>query len=197
MHAILSGLKSYATTASVADVETCRRSMGGHGFSAFSGLVSLYSDSLPSVTYEGENYVLDKQVVRAARKAAKHGVGQQSTFAAFLRLEGPPTISADTWENPEALAGVLGWRAAALVRSPSLEDDPGFERRISKAVTEAFVANQVLDIIKIGEESGDSGVLKAVYTLVCFLISVKGREPYSFIVPTIHNGKCSRRLPRV
>ncbi|KIY64727.1 peroxisomal oxidase [Cylindrobasidium torrendii FP15055 ss-10] len=170
MHAILSGLKSYATTASVADVETCRRAMGGHGFSAFSGLVSLYSDSLPSVTYEGENYVLDKQVVRAARKAVKHGIGQQqSTFAAFLTLKDPPAISEATWESPEALAGLLGWRAAALVRCDSLDDDAGFERRISKAVTEAFVANQVLDIIEMGKHNGGGPVLTAVYTL--FLLS--------------------------
>ena len=51
MHAILSGLKTLATTATVADIETARRSMGGHGFSAFSGLGNLYANTLPSATY--------------------------------------------------------------------------------------------------------------------------------------------------
>jgi acyl-CoA oxidase len=50
IHAITSGLKVLVTTTGVQDLETARRSMGGHGYSAFAGLGRLYADYLPSVT---------------------------------------------------------------------------------------------------------------------------------------------------
>lgn len=51
MHATTSGLKVYISSNGVQDLETARRSMGGHGYSAFAGLGRLYADYLPSVTY--------------------------------------------------------------------------------------------------------------------------------------------------
>ena len=51
MHATTSGLKVLVTNSGVQDIETARRSMGGHGYSAFAGLGRLYADYLPSVTY--------------------------------------------------------------------------------------------------------------------------------------------------
>lgn len=49
-HAIASGLKVLCTTTGIADIESARRSMGGHGYSAFSGMGELYGDYLPSAT---------------------------------------------------------------------------------------------------------------------------------------------------
>lgn len=50
MHAITSGLKVLVSATSVEDVEVARRSMGGHGYSAFAGLGSVYANHLPSAT---------------------------------------------------------------------------------------------------------------------------------------------------
>jgi acyl-CoA oxidase len=50
MHAITSGLKVVVSSTGVQDLEVARRSMGGHGYSAFAGLGRLYADYLPSVT---------------------------------------------------------------------------------------------------------------------------------------------------
>lgn len=50
MHAMTSGLKVFAEETSVEDVEVARRSMGGHGYSAFAGLGSVYASHLPSAT---------------------------------------------------------------------------------------------------------------------------------------------------
>jgi len=51
MHALLCGLKVLVSTHGVSDIETARRSMGGHGYSAFAGLGRLYVDYLPAVTW--------------------------------------------------------------------------------------------------------------------------------------------------
>lgn len=50
LHATTSGLKVLCTTISVQDMESARRSMGGHGYSAFSGVGRIYADMVPSVT---------------------------------------------------------------------------------------------------------------------------------------------------
>ncbi|KAF5338285.1 hypothetical protein D9757_014912 [Collybiopsis confluens] len=145
LHAVTSGLKVLCTTSSVQDLENARRSMGGHGYGAFSGIGKVYADMVPSVTYEGENFVLDQQAVRAALKAFKNLFGDDgksrpssstlqnlppSTY--YLRLlidsKEPPVLhdasnnshppassSSSSWNDPETLILLLEWRAALLV----------------------------------------------------------------------------------
>lgn len=50
LHASTSGLKVLVTTYGVQDIETARRSLGGHGFSEFSGFSKIYTANLPAVT---------------------------------------------------------------------------------------------------------------------------------------------------
>ncbi|XP_067397371.1 peroxisomal acyl-coenzyme A oxidase 2 isoform X2 [Emydura macquarii macquarii] len=64
LHALTSGLKAITTECSTAGVEICRRACGGHGYSALSGLPSLYTKLAASCTYEGENTVLLLQTAR-------------------------------------------------------------------------------------------------------------------------------------
>ncbi|PIN93876.1 hypothetical protein AB205_0163330, partial [Aquarana catesbeiana] len=61
LHAIASGLKGFATETCSNGVEVCRKACGGHGYSLFSGLPSLYTRVVASCTYEGENTVLHLQ----------------------------------------------------------------------------------------------------------------------------------------
>jgi acyl-CoA oxidase len=50
LHATTSGLKVLTSTIAAQDLETARRSMGGHGFSAFSGVGQLYAEFVPAAT---------------------------------------------------------------------------------------------------------------------------------------------------
>jgi len=61
MHATTSGLKILVTTTGIQDVEIARRSMGGHGYSAFAGLGRIYAEYLPSASCVQNSYsvVLD------------------------------------------------------------------------------------------------------------------------------------------
>ncbi|KAE9384557.1 hypothetical protein BT96DRAFT_1007955 [Gymnopus androsaceus JB14] len=70
---IIQRVKVLCATLSAQDM---RRSMGGHGCSAFSGVSRICADMVPSATYEGENFVLDQQAARAALK----------TFRDYLHL---------------------------------------------------------------------------------------------------------------
>lgn len=163
MHALLCGLKVFVTTHGIIDIETARRSMGGHGFSAFAGLGRLYIEYLPSATFEGDNFVLDGQVVRAATKLCKAVLSSTSSAAklplpsAYLRLlsatsEAPPQVTASTWHDVRTVVLLLEWRAALMVKnftqtSASGDVDASVNQRLAKAVTEAFVAAQVGEMI--------------------------------------------------
>ncbi|KAG6876143.1 hypothetical protein C0992_000694 [Termitomyces sp. T32_za158] len=189
MHATTSGLKVLATTVAVQDVEVARRAMGGHGFSAFSGLGRLYADFLPSVTYEGDNFVLDQQVVRAALKsytrltaAADSSAVPLSPSTAYLRLllssqPAPLSVSTEEWKNPATAIALLEWRAALVVRDHAKtkdESDASANQRVSKAVTDAFVAAQVGKIIDGLSAEGLKGETLAVSQrlLVLYLLTV-------------------------
>ena len=108
--------------------------------------------------YEGDNFVLDQQVVRAALKSYRSlfssnppAVASLTPSSAYLRhLLDPPTIpssfSNNDWSDPSTSILLLELRAALLLQEHAqnaLETDASANQRISKAVSESFVAAQV------------------------------------------------------
>lgn len=71
LHATSCALKSYGSTVAAEGLEVCRRACGGHGYSSFSGIGTWYADYLPTVTWEGDNYMLTQQVSRYLLKTAR------------------------------------------------------------------------------------------------------------------------------
>ncbi|KAG1807865.1 peroxisomal oxidase [Suillus subaureus] len=188
MHALLCGLKVFVTTHGIIDIETARRSMGGHGYSAFAGLGRLYIEYLPSATFEGDNFVLDGQVVRAATKLCKAVLSSALVVSklplpsAYLRLlsttgEAPPQVTASTWHDVQSVVLLLEWRAALMVKNftqtPANGDvDASVNQRLAKAVTEAFIAAQVGEMINNlanlpSEDAKAVGCLYKLYLLTC------------------------------
>jgi len=64
-------------------VETCRKACGGHGFSLFSGLPTLYTDWVAACTYEGENNVMYLQTARYLMKQLSLN-DSKSPFTGYL-----------------------------------------------------------------------------------------------------------------
>ncbi|KAF8932927.1 acyl-CoA dehydrogenase/oxidase [Dissophora ornata] len=71
VHVYSSGLKSYCTKLAADGIEEARRSLGGHGYSLFSGMIDFHRQFLATVTYEGENALLTQQVSRYLLKLYK------------------------------------------------------------------------------------------------------------------------------
>ncbi|OJA14153.1 hypothetical protein AZE42_09596 [Rhizopogon vesiculosus] len=182
MHALLCGLKVLVSTHGVSDIETARRSMGGHGYSAFAGLGRLYIDYLPAATFEGDNFVLDGQVVRAATKLCNAVLSSTSAVtklpppSAYLRLlsanSTPAPVTASTWHDVSSVVFLLEWRAALMVKNftqtqGKAEVDANINQRLAKAVTEAFVAVQVGEMINnlTTLPSEDANVVGRLYRL--------------------------------
>ena len=57
-------MKAFTSNTANFGAEVLRMSCGGHGYSQASGFPSLYVDSTPTCTYEGENTVLLLQTAR-------------------------------------------------------------------------------------------------------------------------------------
>lgn len=64
LHSLSSGLKSLASELAANGIETCRRSMGGHGYGGGTGLVQLNADYLSKPTVEGDNWMITQQMAR-------------------------------------------------------------------------------------------------------------------------------------
>lgn len=64
LHATSCGLKALASTTAGEGLEVCRRACGGHGYSSYSGIGTFYADYLPTLTWEGDNYMLTQQVAQ-------------------------------------------------------------------------------------------------------------------------------------
>lgn len=71
LHATSCALKAYTSTTAGEGLEACRRACGGHGYSSFAGIGTWYVDYLPTLTWEGDNYMLTQQVSRYLLKTAR------------------------------------------------------------------------------------------------------------------------------
>ncbi|KXT01352.1 hypothetical protein AC578_6646 [Pseudocercospora eumusae] len=118
LHGTSCGLKSLCSTTAAEGLEVCRRAMGGHGYSAFSGVGSWYADYLPTVTWEGDNYMLTQQVARYLLKSARsvlkgNDPTNDTTEILQFYLKRQDTGAAfDILGKDEDLVAAFAWRSA-------------------------------------------------------------------------------------
>lgn len=120
LHAISCALKAFGSTTAAEGLEVCRRACGGHGYSSFSGIGSFYADYLPTVTWEGDNYMLTQQVARYLLKSARavlagNGIDNDITHVLkefMQRKDAGATF--DIFENDADLVGAFAWRVAYM-----------------------------------------------------------------------------------
>ncbi|KAJ3098361.1 fatty-acyl coenzyme A oxidase [Phlyctochytrium bullatum] len=93
LHGTSAGLKAFCTWNALDTIDKCRQSLGGHGYSAYTGLASLYNDFAVQCTWEGDNTILSLQSGRylvscyreaKAGKRQAPGVGYLNDLASAL-----------------------------------------------------------------------------------------------------------------
>ncbi|KID84482.1 acyl-coenzyme A oxidase 1 [Metarhizium guizhouense ARSEF 977] len=120
LHATSCALKAFSSTVAAEGLEVCRRACGGHGYSAFSGIGSWYADYLPTVTWEGDNYMLTQQVARyllkSARAVLKGKPPSNDISSVLAEFKARQDIGAafDILDNDEDLVKAFAWRVAFL-----------------------------------------------------------------------------------
>ena len=129
LHSTSCALKAYASTVAGEGLEVCRRACGGHGYSSFSGIGSWYADYLPTLTWEGDNYMLTQQVSRYLLKSARAVLttakksgnfnavkGDNDTTRILKEFRRRQDIGAafDVLGSDEELVDAFAWRTAYL-----------------------------------------------------------------------------------
>ncbi|KEF52816.1 acyl-CoA oxidase [Exophiala aquamarina CBS 119918] len=120
LHATSCALKALASTTAAEGLEVCRRACGGHGYSSFSGIGSWYADYLPTVTWEGDNYMLTQQVSRyllkSARAVLKGNAGDNDTTRILSEFVRRRDIGAafDVIGSDDDLVAAFAWRVSFL-----------------------------------------------------------------------------------
>jgi len=118
------GAKVYSTEITSRGVEVCRIACGGHGYHALSGFGRMYANAVNAVTYEGDNYVIGKQVPRAILKHYNNGTESSVPSLSYLARirEGTATSSPaiekeSDWLTRDVQQWALEKRLAQLVQA--------------------------------------------------------------------------------
>jgi acyl-CoA oxidase len=215
VHATSCALKTWSTRRSTDGIEECRKAMGGHGYSIFSGVSELFATFVPSNTYEGDNYVLSQQVARFLLKQLQlvvtgKGAGVSSS-AGYLNLlaEGttePFQFSENLNEqilDPDVQLKIFGMRSARLVADLGQQlqngrawSDLNMECwAVNLAHAEYLILSELVKKVKsltAGEYSGLTNALKSVSDLFC--LSTLGYSSLATFLSTstIHPSDLSR-----
>ncbi|KAI5474826.1 acyl-CoA oxidase [Pseudohyphozyma bogoriensis] len=182
-HAVSSGLKVYVSTEIVEGIETCRRAMGGHGYMDAAGVGKLYAKELPSTTYEGDNFILNLQVARAALKSLKAYRSSPTTFtpspsSAYLTALSTslPITTYLSFHSSSTQLLLIQTRAALhvdrlqrLLDSGRAWSDVSWECvKVARAVVEAYLVGRMLEaiddggVLSEGVEEKEKAVLRKV-----------------------------------
>jgi acyl-CoA oxidase len=125
MHATSAGLKAFCTWYTNEALEVCRQCLGGHGYSAYSGLPEMLGDFAVMCTWEGDNTVLAQQTARYLIKQVKRAIkGKKLTAGTFSQYLASPPPSNAHWAvstvedllRPDLQLEALRYVAAGLVR---------------------------------------------------------------------------------
>ena len=123
LHLQTVGAKVYSTEITARGIETCRIACGGHGFNALAGFGRMYANSVNTMTYEGDNYVLAQQVPRAILKHWNSKTESSISSLSYLEtLRDPhahgrlPVAAESDWYQPEIQRWVLEKRLASMVQ---------------------------------------------------------------------------------
>ncbi|OLL23017.1 Peroxisomal acyl-coenzyme A oxidase 1 [Neolecta irregularis DAH-3] len=181
-HSLSSALKAVSTWDGVRDMEEARKCMGGHGFSAFSGIGHIFANSAPSQTYEGDNYLLCQQTARGILKHVLSGsenkdylLPRSSTYLNLLK-EGSQEFCkarcqvkvATDWLDHNVQIEALSRRAASLVaelvekfrENIDWNDLNWHCVRVTRAHAELYIINAFIRKINSIEDVAISNILK-------------------------------------
>ncbi|KAF2142498.1 uncharacterized protein K452DRAFT_358264 [Aplosporella prunicola CBS 121167] len=120
LHATSCGLKSLCSSIAAEGLESCRRACGGHGYSSFSGIGPFYADYLPTITWEGDNFLLTQMVARFLLKSARSVLkGEPPTNDTTRNLQNfleksEMGAAFDILGKDEDIVAAFAWRAAYL-----------------------------------------------------------------------------------
>jgi acyl-CoA oxidase len=107
-HGTFAGLKAHSGWKTMHFIESARQACGGHAYSSYAGLSSLYQDFVVQCTWEGDNTVLTLQAGRYLISCAKKALEGKKNFPAGVEyLNHIPAILTRTFKgDPTSLSNI-------------------------------------------------------------------------------------------
>lgn len=206
LHATSCALKSLSSTIAAEGLEVCRRACGGHGYSSFSGIGPWYADYLPTVTWEGDNYMLTQQVARYMLKSARSVLNGEKptndTTQILSEFKARSNIGC-AWDiigSDDDLVSAFAWRTSYLTFEASKHRDEQKKPwndllvdfyRLSKAHAQYTIVKNNLAALRAIEKTGNADkytldVLMKLFRLFALhTLEQEGSEFYA-------SGACSK-----
>lgn len=104
-HCVLCFSKAFVSETGLERLEWLRLACGGHGYSHYSGIPTIYQESLANATLEGENTILLLQAAKQLLKAEHlHSSAQQPMCESMCYLENAESFLARPCTVPEGSA---------------------------------------------------------------------------------------------
>ncbi|KAF9193518.1 fatty-acyl coenzyme A oxidase [Haplosporangium sp. Z 767] len=194
-HATSAGLKAFCTWSTLNAIEACRQTLGGHGYSAYTGLATTYNDFAVHCTWEGDNTILTLQSGRylvscyreaLAGKAQPEGVSYLNHLDTLLN-QGCAVKTNEEILNFDIIEQAWGVVTANVVKkagddfeaslkqgmNPEAAYEECSQARLAAAKIHSFgyVFRRFAQAVKSAPES-----LRPVLTKVCFLYGLYSIE---------------------
>ncbi|KAI6784847.1 acyl-CoA oxidase [Emericellopsis cladophorae] len=214
LHATSCALKAYGSTVAGEGLEVCRRACGGHGYSSFSGIGTWFADYLPTLTWEGDNYMLTQQVCRyllkTARAVLEGTAGDNDTsrsFKAFLARR-DTGAAFDILTSDKDLVDAFAWRVAYLTFEALQHRDADKQswnsllvdfHRLSTAHAQYMVVKSFYDALAAESAPGSldrqtTGVLHKLFRLFALhTLEREASEFFSSSATTVRQIQLSRK----
>ncbi|ORY83524.1 acyl-CoA dehydrogenase/oxidase C-terminal [Leucosporidium creatinivorum] len=212
-HATSAGLKAFCTWNGLETIEKCRASCGGHGYSSYTGLSSMYNDQAVQCTWEGDNTILTLQAGRSlvgsysdalAGTELPGGTSYLNSLPSILTISCPS--DADTLK-PETIDNAWKCVAANVVKNAHgqyekfVKEGKGKEEALEMCSQERFVAAKVHTagyiyrqfreaLVELAQKEDPSNGVVATLEKICALYGVWSIEEnagyflkYKFFTP--------------
>ncbi|KAF2102118.1 acyl-CoA oxidase [Rhizodiscina lignyota] len=217
LHSASSGLKSLCTSFAADGIEVCRRSMGGHGFGGYSGILPLNNDYLSKPTVEGDNWMITQQVASYLIKKMEtvvknpNAASKDSTddlFKHYLKSRSskvPVDIVRFGQVDDQAIVEAFRWRAAHLsylayeariVNKGKWNNLMIQLHKLSNAYSQTFLISHFYDaVMKSPLSSPTNTVMHDLYRL--FALNTIDSDSHSFAATNAVTSASLDRIPDV
>lgn len=201
IHATSAGLKAFSTWWCTNALEQCRQSLGGHGYSAYSGLPALLNDFAVMCTWEGDNTVMAQQCAKFLMKTVRKNVagmplvGFEAYLADIPNELGSKPLNGNDLLNHSTQLEIMKRLAIKIISQTSyrLEKERAQGKSKSLAWNECmqdavnaarvhcdfFVISCFVDAINSISSSGSLEGVKTVLTKLCNLYALITIDRYS------------------
>lgn len=156
VHHFSSGMKSIYSQTAMDNIYTIRQSLGGAGYSGWSGIPRILSDYTPQVTFEGDNTVMVQQscnyLLKVVKQIRENKGGNFDPVFSYIKDSQTVIHKRCKASKPEDFLDLDLIEEALKVNISVKLNTVERERKVSKLSKKQFIQEYALDTVALGTE---------------------------------------------